>query len=43
MIRMDIKYTNERSFLLDMKILLKTPVVVISQLQEILAKMKPSF
>ncbi|MBN1292915.1 MAG: sugar transferase [Candidatus Latescibacteria bacterium] len=34
MIRLDIKYAAERSFWLDLKILFRTPLVVISQFQE---------
>lgn len=41
MIRLDIKYAGERSFLMDVKILLKTPLVVLSQFHESMTKMKP--
>ena len=34
MIRLDIKYAAERSLWLDLKILFKTPLVVVSQIQE---------
>ena len=42
MIRLDIKYAAERSFLMDVIIFLKTPLVVLSQLHESMTEMKPS-
>ncbi|MBN1293623.1 MAG: sugar transferase [Candidatus Latescibacteria bacterium] len=42
MIRLDIKYAAERSFLLDLKILFKTPIVVISQILGSFQKTKPA-
>ncbi len=42
MIRLDIKYAAERSFLMDVIIFLKTPLVVLSQLHESMSVMKPA-
>ena len=36
MVRLDIRYSRERSFWLDMKIILKTPLVIISQIKDTL-------
>lgn len=41
MIRLDIKYAAERSFLMDVIIFLKTPLVVLSQFHESMTEMKP--